>query len=759
MHPANALPLITQLGTESLGDLTNGTFDVNSLIQPGGDLWCPEERGKWPLGSLQSLSSRMTDRVRFNRTVESAANLATNTTSALSFPMLAIGKIPPPPPDVLLAALSYGRTINNNNNNNNSSSNDNNNYISSPISNTNIGRDAVHKTAFPSISNTPGMVPDEKLLGIEFWFRWLMQRSSEYMDSQTTSQNTDVTDACDWLTESRTQTSTGEHISGNANYSTIFANLDRFTVKPEPNPEIRMNPGPDVDPHISLHRSPDSMDVKVICRSPIPEGHMFGPISPIDFVHSGYHHLPCGAISTSVLSLSWMTLVRGAQIRSGDDRLLQVNLFPLYYSADQLAFMCRHGLIRPNGHINPSYGLVYFRATRYILPGEELILHGRPNAKAHFEVPVPSETHQSFESGAENTLPPRYFDDKKPIDPIVRSNTDHSTPTDTSISKIIHRLFSVAAQNGSESIRMAKNLTKNLQSGCFLPQSDPVLAPEEWHEQVKQQADPVNAKTRTTLTERFVNVPNDPQFIRSGMDSFSSERHPLPVTPSSSGNRCFEVTANQLRPAHTMEPEENGRGYSCEYCGKMFAYQYYRDKHLKYTRCVDQGNRKYPCKLCSRSFEKRDRLRIHVLHVHEKRRPHKCHLCEKSFSQSSSLNKHLRVHSGERPYKCCYCNKAFTASSILRTHIRQHSGEKPFKCKFCWKPFASHAAHDSHVRRTHSDLLKSVTGTENRISNELVKSTCTHDDWRRRGNLEDGTQPAEVDASTSSNESIAFTMR
>ncbi|KAH8876984.1 PR domain zinc finger protein 14 [Schistosoma japonicum] len=155
-------------------------------------------------------------------------------------------------------------------------------------------------------------------------------------------------------------------------------------------------------------------------------------------------------------------------------------------------------------------------------------------------------------------------------------------------------------------------------------------------------------------------------------------------------------------------------GYTCDRCGKMFAYQYYRDKHLKYTRCMDQGDRKYPCKLCSRSFEKRDRLRIHVLHVHEKHRPHKCHLCGKNFSQSSSLNKHLRVHSGERPYKCCYCNKAFTASSILRTHIRQHSGEKPFKCKFCWKPFASHAAHDSHVRRTHS--------LENKLIPQINKS-------------------------------------
>uniref|UniRef100_A0A915DS62 C2H2-type domain-containing protein n=1 Tax=Ditylenchus dipsaci TaxID=166011 RepID=A0A915DS62_9BILA len=145
-------------------------------------------------------------------------------------------------------------------------------------------------------------------------------------------------------------------------------------------------------------------------------------------------------------------------------------------------------------------------------------------------------------------------------------------------------------------------------------------------------------------------------------------------------------------------------GYQCERCRKMFSYAYYRDKHLKYTRCVDNGDRKFPCPLCSRSFEKRDRLRIHVLHVHENHRPHVCSVCGKAFSQSSSLNKHLRVHSGERPYHCPHCTKSFTASSILRTHIRQHSGEKPFKCAFCGKSFASHAAHDSHVRRTHSAL-------------------------------------------------------
>jgi len=56
----------------------------------------------------------------------------------------------------------------------------------------------------------------------------------------------------------------------------------------------------------------------------------------------------------------------------------------------------------------------------------------------------------------------------------------------------------------------------------------------------------------------------------------------------------------QVSVSRSSEKDSSDGGYQCENCGKVFAYRYYRDKHMKYTRCIDHGDRKFPCQLCTR---------------------------------------------------------------------------------------------------------------------------------------------------------------
>lgn len=61
-----------------------------------------------------------------------------------------------------------------------------------------------------------------------------------------------------------------------------------------------------------------------------------------------------------------------------------------------------------------------------------------------------------------------------------------------------------------------------------------------------------------------------------------------------------DVDNQQHIHENQLNIDKESSGFQCERCGKMFSYAYYRDKHLKYTRCVDNGDRKFPCALCTR---------------------------------------------------------------------------------------------------------------------------------------------------------------
>jgi len=77
--------------------------------------------------------------------------------------------------------------------------------------------------------------------------------------------------------------------------------------------------------------------------------------------------------------------------------------------------------------------------------------------------------------------------------------------------------------------------------------------------------------------------------------------------------------------------------------------------------------------------------------------PHICHICSKSFNNRGNLNIHLRIHTGERPYKCKICDKAFKTEGQIRHHLISHSNGKHFQCPHCSKFYKRKGVLKAHM--------------------------------------------------------------
>ncbi|KAF8767285.1 Zinc finger protein 774 like protein [Argiope bruennichi] len=146
--------------------------------------------------------------------------------------------------------------------------------------------------------------------------------------------------------------------------------------------------------------------------------------------------------------------------------------------------------------------------------------------------------------------------------------------------------------------------------------------------------------------------------------------------------------------------------FECSYC----------DGEYYFSSCKDISKR-HQCSFCDYSSNNLSDVKKHIL-THTGERPHICSVCSKSFSRKDVLKIHMRIHTGEFPF-CCptcdsgnncssmntapkrhYCSFCDYSSSLLanvKRHIRTHTGERPFLCSFCGKGFIQKGGLVAHM--------------------------------------------------------------
>ncbi len=111
---------------------------------------------------------------------------------------------------------------------------------------------------------------------------------------------------------------------------------------------------------------------------------------------------------------------------------------------------------------------------------------------------------------------------------------------------------------------------------------------------------------------------------------------------------------------------------------------------------------KIKCRRCPKKIAK-NRMREHILSVHEKRLDFACEYCEQAYASERLLKRHkTSVHMSN--YQCEYCNKIVKGKSFLIQHkVKAHNDTSgAYFCDMCPKKvFVSETSLRSHLKFVH----------------------------------------------------------
>ena len=211
-----------------------------------------------------------------------------------------------------------------------------------------------------------------------------------------------------------------------------------------------------------------------------------------------------------------------------------------------------------------------------------------------------------------------------------------------------------------------------------------------------------------------INDISDAEDFRKNEDIFSKAEHKIEVT-------------------HKENDEPSEKTFKCTICTKQFQLKpsvrrHFRKVHTEdYQRSKEKVDLPFKCKLCERQFKLKTSLnfhkkRVHVdtkavcdvcgekfydlqkhMLVHTRQTPYECKVCSKRFNKLERLKFHEGVHTFNK-VKCRFCGKELRSQAALAQHERTHTGEKPLSCEHCEKRFNSPYTMKIHNKNHHSKL-------------------------------------------------------
>ena len=151
---------------------------------------------------------------------------------------------------------------------------------------------------------------------------------------------------------------------------------------------------------------------------------------------------------------------------------------------------------------------------------------------------------------------------------------------------------------------------------------------------------------------------------------------------------CKMCTKTYVNRSNILKHERLAHNkFVCKLCKERFSDK--RDFHL-HKEFHMRGN-KFACEICDKTFISRRNVRRHQRVSHK---TFTCKNCDEQFSDERDFEAHRQTHEGETKFPCKYCEKTFTRKSNAKKHAR--ITHKNFICEICKEQFTDKIKFHSH---------------------------------------------------------------